>query len=121
MRGLVGFGAMADEGEQMAVRREGEGAGRAAVEDELVRGGGIGEVGDPDLSVMDEEEARAVRREERCMTVANEDGLGAGGERLDEDFDRRGPLEVGGVGGLAVGSGFCAVGVGDGGGVGCPG
>ncbi len=119
--GLVGFAAMADEGEEVTVGREGEGAGGAAVEDELVRGGRRGDVGAPDLTVADEEQAVAIVCEEWCMTFADEDGLSAGGQGLDEDFDRCGVLEVGRVGGLAVGSGFCAVGVGDGGGVGGPG
>ena len=113
---------MADEGEEVAVGREGEGAGGAAVEDELMRGGGVGEI----------RRSRSGRRGRRegvwpsgvksgCVTIADEDGLGAGGEGLDEDLDGCGALEVGGVGGLAVGSGFGAIGVGDGGGVGRPG
>ena len=48
-------------------------------------------------------------------------GWASGGERLEDDFDGGGALEVRGVGGLAVGSGLGAVGVGDGGGVGRPG
>ncbi len=119
--GLVGFAAMADEGEEMTVRREGEGAGGTAIEDELVGGRGVGDVGDPDLSVVDEEEAVAVGREERRVTFADENRLSSGGEWLDEDFDRRGVLEVGRVGGLAIGSGFGAIGVSNGGGIGRPG
>jgi len=121
VRRLAGFAAMADEGEQVTVRGEGELRGRTAVEDELMRGRGGGGVGDPDLAFADEEEAVAVGREERRVTVTDEDGLGAGSEWLDDDFDGRGTLEMGRVRGLAVGSRLSAVGVGDGGRVGSPG
>jgi hypothetical protein len=58
----------------------------------LVGDGGLGGVGDPDLPVVEEEKVAAVRREEWRVAVADEDGLGAGGERLDEDFERGGAL-----------------------------
>src|ERR1700679_3729947 len=102
----------------MVVGREGEGAGGASVEDKLMCGGGCGGVGDPDLAIVDEEQAAAVVGEEGCVAFADDDGMGAGGERLKDDFEGRGVLEVSGVGGAAVGSGGGTVGVGDGGGVG---
>jgi hypothetical protein len=69
---------------------------------------------------VDVEEVVAVRCEVRLVAVAYKDGLGAGGECLNEHLDRCGALEVGRVGGFTVGSGFRAVGVGDGGGVRSP-
>ena len=74
----------------------------------------------PDLAVVDIENAVTVRGEERCVAVTDEDWLSAGGDRLNDDLERRGALEVGRVGRLAVGSGLGAVGVGNGRGVGKP-
>ena len=74
----------------------------------------------PDLAVVDIENAVTVRGEERCVAVTDEDWLSAGGDRLNDDLERRGALEVGRVGRLAVGSGLGAVGVGNGRGVGRP-
>jgi hypothetical protein len=118
--GFVGFAATADEGERVTVGGESEGAGRATVEDQLVDGCGFGGVGDPDLAVVDEEEGAAVGREEWRVSFSDEDGLGIGGEWLDEDFEWGGALEVGRIRWLAVGTGFGAVGVGDHGDIGRP-
>jgi hypothetical protein len=79
-----------------------------------------GEVGDEDLAGTEEEEGVAVGGEERCAAFAEVDGVAAGGG-LEDDFDGRGALEVGGVCGLAAVTGFGTVDVGDGGRVGRPG
>ena len=95
--------------------------GGAAIVDELGCGGCGGEILGVDFAVAEEEEGVAIAEEERGVARADDGGLRGGGERLDNDLDRRGALEVRWVGGVAVGAGFGSVGVGDGGGVGRPG
>lgn len=135
VRGAAGGRAAGDEGEDVAIGRESKGAGGAAVEDKLVRGGcgrrgraafgepagfavGWCERSDPDLAGAEKEETFAVASEERSVAFADDECGSVGGERLHDDLQSGGALEVCWVGGAAVGTALGAVGVGDGGGVG---
>jgi hypothetical protein len=110
------FAAAADVGEEAAVGRKGQLRGGSAIDDEGLVGwrrrGVAGEDSAPDLAAVHPEQRVAVWGKERRVAVDGEVVLTPGGERDDADLGGHILLEVGRVGGLAVGAVLGTVGEG---------